>query len=1360
MKFKGNKILSIFLSFTILVSICICAFTITAAGKEITYYVKATGSDSASGLSTSAPLQTVSKAIEKAVSGNFAADDTVYVNLMDYTSINWGTARNYDFKLVVRANDDSLRNTVTLSDGFTFGGDTAFENVIVGNITNINYGDKSVSFDEDCTFVATNHFLGKSTAVANETVTTAQTVSLGNTVVSKNFRLSGKTVDNKTYKEDVSVVFSDEKSAPAIYLTAESGKTVFEKDLNVNIMDSKSVEILASGGTVSVGGAFQFIINSNTKISGESRNVLNSVSAAGGFYYITNASGVYDLINTTETAGRYDVNTDRYKVIATDTKGNQTVAENGILTLPAAGQYTITAVKFIETETYYVSPEGSDENDGVSSSTPVATIAKAVELANTAGYLEGDLITVKVIRSDSTGVELGVLPRYYFDLVVESNSTSASLKSKIIVISGENIANNKGAQTTYKNIEISNNSDQWRTLCLANSNVKFDENTKFSFGFGTALVYGGKDNDGGATTTIDGQSVEFDCTMPYAVCLANGSWSGRTYTEDLNLTVNNSSTNTFIHFNSYYSEAKSGSTTYKKNVNLNFKSMKGVRLSQFDGATFEGAIQIINSAGLGWDTAYDSSVTAAVDPTINEALANVDADKYLIKNDTGNADILTFTKTAGKYAVDTDKYKLAATDTSGKTYLSANGYLVLEPGIYTVTCLHEHSYTDDCDETCNSCDDIRINAHTYTNVCDAICNICGIVRTNNHSYDNGCDTDCNVCFVTRITSHMYKNDCDADCDICGEVRVVAEHVYDSDCDAFCNKCDLERVPYHIYTNNCDATCNVCGGERTPDSHVYSHDCDTVCNVCAEVRTVEHIFTNVCDKSCNVCGFMRKSSHTYDNQCDVECNVCLAQRSVSHIYANPCDERCNVCENIRSNIHKYDNNCDADCNICGDIRTPSEHIFSSACDIDCAECGLVRQTAHRYYEVDIANASKHWKQCEFCGLKSGLAEHTFDDECDRKCDECGYIRTVEGHDFDSECDTTCSKCEYIRATVHTYSFDCDNNCENCDYIRQGVDHIGGMATCKSKAVCDICGKEYGEKSNTNHTGGTDYRNKVTATCGTDGYEGDITCLGCNKKFADGKVIPATELHTYDNDCDTECSVCNKTRITKHYYSPVTCTAAEKCYICGAIGQAALGHNYVIKVQKATLTKDGFSYEECSECKKVINKVTTNKIQSIELSATSFVYDGQEKKPAVIVIDSAGKTVSADYYTVTYDQGIIDVGSYNVTVRFNTLYSGKHMLGFTIIPAATTLGEVNASGNMIDVAVDKQDIQTTGYQIQYSLSAEFTNAKVKTINDVSVTNAILKALKFDTVYYVRVRTYKNIGGEKFYSDWSDYKQVKTQ
>ncbi len=71
---------------------------------------------------------------------------------------------------------------------------------------------------------------------------------------------------------------------------------------------------------------------------------------------------------------------------------------------------------------------------------------------------------------------------------------------------------------------------------------------------------------------------------------------------------------------------------------------------------------------------------------------------------------------------------------------------------------HEHVYDNRCDDTCNTCGDVRYAGHTYANPCDDTCNICGYVRDDaaDHVYDADCDAVCNVCGGTRIAvAHTF-----------------------------------------------------------------------------------------------------------------------------------------------------------------------------------------------------------------------------------------------------------------------------------------------------------------------------------------------------------------------------------------------------------------------------------------------------------------------------------------------------------------------------------------------------------------------------------------------------------------------------
>ena len=79
-----------------------------------------------------------------------------------------------------------------------------------------------------------------------------------------------------------------------------------------------------------------------------------------------------------------------------------------------------------------------------------------------------------------------------------------------------------------------------------------------------------------------------------------------------------------------------------------------------------------------------------------------------------------------------------------------------------------HSYTNNCDTTCNECGATRTVIHTYTNNCDVSCNVCGATRTVIHTYTNNCDASCNVCGVTRTAPHTGTNT-DGICDDCDEI---------------------------------------------------------------------------------------------------------------------------------------------------------------------------------------------------------------------------------------------------------------------------------------------------------------------------------------------------------------------------------------------------------------------------------------------------------------------------------------------------------------------------------------------------------------------------------------------------------------
>ena len=172
-----------------------------------------------------------------------------------------------------------------------------------------------------------------------------------------------------------------------------------------------------------------------------------------------------------------------------------------------------------------------------------------------------------------------------------------------------------------------------------------------------------------------------------------------------------------------------------------------------------------------------------------------------------------------------------------------------------------------------------------------------------------------------------------------------------------------------------------------------------------------------------------------------------------------------------------------------------------------------------------------------------------------------------------------------ATTHSSAYSCCNApvvaeevhewqngvCSECGYECQ---HDGGTATCTQKAVCDICGKEYGEVNASNHTNLI----KTEAKPATHMTEGNIEywyCDGCGKYFSDeagtkeialaNTVIPKLTEHTADGTGWHSDE-------TNHWN---TCECGEK------LNEAAHTFEWVTD-KEATATEAGSRHKECTVC----------------------------------------------------------------------------------------------------------------------------------------------------------------------------------
>lgn len=179
------------------------------------------------------------------------------------------------------------------------------------------------------------------------------------------------------------------------------------------------------------------------------------------------------------------------------------------------------------------------------------------------------------------------------------------------------------------------------------------------------------------------------------------------------------------------------------------------------------------------------------------------------------------------------------------------------------------------------------------------------------------------------------------------------------------------------------------------------------------------------------------------------------------------------------------------------------------------------------------------------------------------------------------------------------------------------HKGGTATCRDRAVCEVCGKEYGTKDASNHTGGTEIRDAKEPTVTEEGYTGDTYCKGCGVKLSEGEAID--KLPEKPDGPHT------------HTGGTATCTEQAVCEICGeAYGTKDpsnhAGGTEIRDAKEATAAEEGYTGD--TYCKGCGVKISEGKV--IVAAVTAAPASGEVASGTGIALDciTEGATI---YYT---------------------------------------------------------------------------------------------------------------------------------
>ncbi len=725
MKKKIYKILSIVMAITLVLSCCMISFGV-AAGTPVTkiYFLDAKdGSDSDDGLTEDNAFLTYKGAIAKAVAdaeagGYNNAESTVYFKVLanDTTTQWYGTGESsygaaaHKFKLIITT-DGTATQAYLGSNGTSteLNGPTVFEKLYFDygrtvEATTLAVTD-SLKIDSSVQkrYMAGPLMLGTlNNSVATTSFNNSVSVDINSWLFKK---IALGSVLNAVYENDVNVTYNNSHTLPHTYTSSGYSHTyttqnfafgsktdgytaTFNKNVNFNFINATDVTFIKNTGNFAFGkdAAVQIINSSGKAINYDAtmQAALFGDSAQVDTYVIINNTGIKDIITFTDKAGEFAVDTAKYEVTATPVGGGTAItASEGILKVPA-GEYELSYSVPPQEVTYYVSANGSNDNDG-SEANPFKTIGGALTKAlatakannynypNSTVYLK-ILGTDGIAFSDVTGID------YDFTLNISSKTSGGLLDN------GAAGTSSFSGPVSFNNISISQYYAD--SLYFGGDDFSIGDDVKIIHPGGSypqTIFCTSASSSDGVVTKNEAQDIYYYNSGNAFQYFTVGGGITTTYNHDFNLIYNAPNASQQIRFDTVNSSA---TTDFNRNINLHFQSATSAELWARSPSRVklgkDVKLQVINSTG--------NNVTLHSD--FKTAFANIPT--YYITNNSGNKEVISFTETAGKYKVNVDStQQVVATLKGGATTEAKDGYLTLtQPGEYELSIIRDPIYKD------------------------------------------------------------------------------------------------------------------------------------------------------------------------------------------------------------------------------------------------------------------------------------------------------------------------------------------------------------------------------------------------------------------------------------------------------------------------------------------------------------------------------------------------------------------------------------------------------------------------------------------------------------------------------------------
>ena len=398
-------------------------------------------------------------------------------------------------------------------------------------------------------------------------------------------------------------------------------------------------------------------------------------------------------------------------------------------------------------------------------------------------------------------------------------------------------------------------------------------------------------------------------------------------------------------------------------------------------------------------------------------------------------------------------------------------------------------------------------------------------------------------------------------------------------------------------------------------------------------------------------------------------------------------------------------------------------------------------------------------CEVCGKAYGeMKPHSY---ANKKSPE--YLKSAATCTAKALYYTSCADCglsskgtadeatfEYGNALGHKYGKWVSNGdgthsrvCANDSTHIETKNCHGGKATCTAKAICEVCGKAYGEMTAHTFTAKSTVSRylKKAATC-TEKSEYYVSCAGCglsskgtkSEAIFEGSALGhlLTQWNVTDASCtesgseERHCTRCDykqtqiipakghtfgEWKITKNVGCVTDGEQTRECTVCGSKETKVIAATGVHvyggwKVTKApTCTTAGVKERTCTGC---------NAKETMTLQATGHKYTTSTVKP----------TYSAKGYTL-----------YKCSLCGKSYKS--NYTNMLVLPSVSGLKATSRTDKSITLGWNR-NANATGYVIEYYNGAKWV--KKSTVTKNTTVKYTVSSLKPGTVNKFRIRAYK--------------------